>query len=167
LWNEQSRERNQNGSELLREYTRDNSFYSGMPRVWRVCKPVELLTLKSMLLPESLAELDVHQTYRFCTSSNCHVVYFGDKNARFITEDLWIPVFQKDPGEDVNVCYCFGWTRAKVGEEIRNTGKSTVAPSISAHIKAGRCACEVNNPQGSCCLGNVAAVFKEAKQKIQ
>jgi hypothetical protein len=30
-------------------------------------------------------------------------------------------------------------------------------------MKAGNCACEVRNPQGACCLGNVAAVVKRLK----
>lgn len=32
------------------------------------------------------------------------------------------------------------------------------------HIKADRCGCEVNNPQGSCCLGNVSAFIKQVKK---
>jgi hypothetical protein len=28
-------------------------------------------------------------------------------------------------------------------------------------VKAGNCACEVRNPQGSCCLGNVQATVKQ------
>jgi hypothetical protein len=32
---------------------------------------------------------------------------------------------------------------------------------VTEHIRAGRCGCNVNNPQGSCCLGNIQAVVKE------
>jgi hypothetical protein len=38
-----------------------------------------------------------------------------------------------------------------------------VAERITALVKAERCACEVKNPQGSCCLGNVAAATNAAK----
>jgi hypothetical protein len=31
---------------------------------------------------------------------------------------------------------------------------------IKAGIKTGQCACDIRNPQGSCCLGNVSAVVK-------
>jgi hypothetical protein len=61
----------------------------------------------------------------------------------------------------VPLCYCFGFTRAMVVEEIRATGKCTVPQRIAAEVKAGNCACEIRNPQGSCCLGNVHAVVKE------
>jgi hypothetical protein len=120
-----------------------------------------------MLLPEALGTLDAEQTYRLCTLSDCNVVYYGDQGAQFATEDVKVPVFQKDLGQDVNACYCFGWTRAKITEEIRSTGKSTAASSIAGHIKAGRCGCEINNPQGSCCLGDVSATVKEAKQSLE
>lgn len=129
-------------------------------------KEVKILTLKSILVPNALEILDVHQTYRFCASENCDIVYFGHQGAQFTTNDVRISVFQKDQGQDINVCYCFGWTRSKITNEIYTTGKSTAVPSISAHMKAERCGCDVNNPQGSCCLGNVMATVKEAKQQV-
>lgn len=52
-------------------------------------------------------------------------------------------------------CYCFNWTRARIRKEIKQAGKSQAVQEISMHMKANRCGCEVNNPQGSCCLGNV------------
>ncbi|WCK52986.1 (2Fe-2S)-binding protein [Aneurinibacillus sp. Ricciae_BoGa-3] len=130
-------------------------------------KDINLLTVKSMLLPIALETLDAHQTYRFCASDNCNVVNFGDQGGRFTKDDVRLPVFQKDHGQDTNVCYYFDWTRSKIMEEIRTTGKSTAVSSISSHIKAGRCGCDLNNPQGSCCLGNVTAAVKEVKQAIQ
>ena len=32
---------------------------------------------------------------------------------------------------------------------------------IRAHQLAGRCACEIHNPQGACCLGNVTRFRKQ------
>jgi len=73
----------------------------------------------------------------------------------FSTEQVKVPVFQKDRGLNVPVCYCFGWSRSRIQQEIIKTGKSSAETNIRSHIQAGRCGCEVNNPQGSCCLGNV------------
>lgn len=78
--------------------------------------------------------------------------------------DLKVPVFQKDLKEDVPACYCFNWTRARIREEIKQTGKSEAVLEISMHIKANRCGCEVNNPQGSCCLGNVSSFIKQVEK---
>jgi len=47
--------------------------------------------------------------------------------------------------------------------ELAATGKSTVIDRIAAEMKADFCACEIRNPQGSCCLGNVKAAVKAAQ----
>lgn len=44
--------------------------------------------------------------------------------------------------------------------EIRATGQCTVPGRIAAEMKADRCACEIRNPQGSCCFANVTAAVK-------
>jgi len=64
---------------------------------------------------------------------------------------------QEDP---IPICYCFGHTVASAREEIARTGHSTVVARITAEIPAGHCACEVKNPAGSCCLGDVSRVVK-------
>ena len=43
-----------------------------------------------------------------------------------------------------------------IEEEIRGTGRTTVQERIKMEVKAGTCRCEVENPQGTCCLGDVA-----------
>ena len=50
--------------------------------------------------------------------------------------------------------------------EIERTGKSTVPGQVKAQIKADNCYCEVTNPQGSCCLGNIAAVIKRVEANV-
>lgn len=122
-------------------------------------KAVKLITLKSLLIPSKLATLDPQQDYYFCKDTECDVVYFSEA-MRFGKQDLKVSVHQKESEKDVPVCYCFGWTP----ETIRDATQIDIIPeSISAHIKAGRCGCEVNNPQGSCCLGNINAFIKRDK----
>lgn len=118
-------------------------------------KQMKLITLKSLLLPKALANLQPDTSYQFCSFSECDVVYFNEKEQIFTKSDLKIPVFQKDEKENTPICYCFGWTRKIVSEESNKTEENTIVQNISMHIKANRCGCEVNNPQGSCCLGNV------------
>lgn len=48
--------------------------------------------------------------------------------------------------------------RRRIRSEISQSGTSSAISSIKTHIKAKRCGCEVNNPQGDCCLGNVRLV---------
>lgn len=87
-------------------------------------------------------------------------------NGTYNGHELKAPVYQKDGGADVPVCYCFGWTRATIADAAALGEADEVAPSISAHIKAGRCGCEVNNPQGVCCLGNVIREVQAAKRLV-
>ena len=124
-------------------------------------KSVPLITLKSLLKPFALERLDPQSDYRFCDKPKCPVVYFSNKGNTFITQDVEVPVFQKDNGNDVYVCYCFGWSRQRLQNELVTTGQSIAIESITTHIKAKRCGCEVNNPQGSCCLMNVKRTLQQ------
>lgn len=129
-------------------------------------KPVEVITLKSLLVPSALERLDVTNAYGFCPSNDCPVVYFTEQGQTFRTSDLKVPVFQKDEDAAVSICYCFGWNRQRIHEEFERLGKSNVMDMITAHIKAKRCGCEVNNPQGSCCLGNVRLVVEQITKEL-
>jgi len=123
-------------------------------------KIVPTITLKSLLLPEALASLNPNQTYRFCASPDCEVVYFSDDQQTFTTKDLKVSVFQKNNKEPVPVCYCFGWTPKRIDYEIKTLGQTNAVEQITSHVQAKRCGCEVNNPQGSCCLENVKSIIK-------
>lgn len=126
-------------------------------------RPVKLTTVKSLLCSEALARLDAGVEWRFCPSPDCETVYFSGGMV-YRRAEVRVPVFQKEHGEDVPVCYCFGWTWRRIKEEIARTGRCTAVESITAHVRAGRCACELRNPQGQCCLANVrSAVTREGR----
>jgi Zinc binding domain len=118
-------------------------------------KRVDLLTVKSLVRQLSL-ELPNTQYY-FCEARECDVVYFAfDSQAPiFRRGDLLIRVGAKEESDPIPVCYCFGFMRKDIEDEIAETGRSTVADRISTEVTAGRCACEVKNPSGKCCLGEV------------
>ena len=118
-------------------------------------KQVDLLTVKSLVrkLPQGMPNTQ----YYFCEAPGCDVVYFAlDPQApAFRRADLLVRVGVKETADPIPVCYCFGFTRADIYDEIAETGRSTVAERITAEVKAGNCACEVKNPSGKCCLGSV------------
>ena len=62
------------------------------------------------------------------------------------------------------LCYCFGETEAGIRSELREHGRSDVVQRIRGHIAAQRCACEIRNPRGVCCLGDVIAAVKRLEQ---
>jgi hypothetical protein len=100
------------------------------------------------------------QTYRYCATPACPVVYYGADGLLLTRQDVRVPVSAKDAGLDVPLCYCFGHTRRSIAAEIAGTGLSTASATITREIKAGHCACEVRNPSGRCCLGDVRAYEK-------
>src|SRR5216683_1963517 len=76
-------------------------------------------------------------------------------------DDLMVRVGSKETADPIPVCYCFGFTRKDIQREIAETGHSTIANRISEEVKAGNCACEVKNPSGKCCLGDVTRTVKD------
>ncbi len=129
-------------------------------------RQVDILTVKSLVRQLPLGMPDT--PYYFCDSSNCEVVYFG-LNAdapRFRREDLLVRVGAKEAAEPIPVCYCFGFTRKDIEDEIAKTGHSTVADRITAEVRAGNCACEVKNPSGKCCLGDVTQAVIDGMRRL-
>lgn len=129
-------------------------------------KKVDSLIPKAMLNVSLLAVREI--PYLFCRTADCPVVYFAADGLQVFTKDhIRVPVHQKEPADDnVPVCYCFYHSPATIRAELLATGRSTVIEEIEAGIKAGHCACEMRNPQGSCCLGNVSAVMKRLAKAI-
>lgn len=134
------------------------------PLCKKVGQQVKIITLKSLLCPHALAALEPDSTYYFCRSPECEIVYFNQRQQAFTKGDVKVPVFQKDSKEEIPICYCFGWTRQRITEEMKQMGKSTAVQNITMHIKERRCGCEVNNPQGTCCLRNVTGFIQELEK---
>lgn len=123
-------------------------------------KGVDLVTPEHLLSPDALGRLDRGAAYRFCATPTCDVVYFADGLPAFHQGDLTVRVGLKVAEPPVPVCYCFGFMEADIADQLAATGRSTIAGEITARVKAGECACEIKNPQGSCCLGHVATATK-------
>ncbi|MBB5364483.1 putative iron-sulfur cluster-binding metallochaperone [Deinococcus humi] len=129
-------------------------------------KGVPLITLKALLTPPALARLAPEDAFRFCPDPTCDVVYFSPTQT-YRRTDLKVPVFQKEQVPEVPVCYCFAHTRADLSQVAASDTGQALEASIRGHIRAGRCGCEVNNPQGSCCLGNVVTVLRSLGSQEQ
>ncbi len=118
-------------------------------------KKIKIITLKSMLKPSSLERLNVELDHYFCTTTDCEIVYYNSFQIQYTTSEIKVPVFQKETTLATPVCYCFDWTREKIHHTIANSQTPHPIEHIRENIKTNRCGCEVNNPQGSCCLANV------------
>jgi hypothetical protein len=141
------------------------------PSCGRKGKNVGMETVKAMLAV-TLHRIQPDRTYLFCRTEACPVVYFADDGKQtfsqiFTESEMRELVHQKHPDDDdVFVCYCFRHTPGSIRAELMETGQSTVVETVTAGTKVHECACEIRNPQGSCCLGNVSAVVKRIRQEI-
>ena len=118
-------------------------------------KAVPGQTVKS-LIAVSLRSIHEKTGYYFCRTQSCPVVYFsGDGQHTFIGEHLREQVYQKDPNNpDVLICYCFQYSVGDIKNDREDEQQAIIA-DINVGIKTRQCACDLRNPQGSCCLGNI------------
>lgn len=125
-------------------------------------KQVKTSTLHSLLRPEKVPEIG-EKAYLFCGSPDCDTVYFTEDGSRtFSRTDLTVRVGVKESAPPRPVCYCFEHTVEEIFDEVERTVKSTVAADIRRRMAEEGCSCETKNPQGSCCLGTVEGLVRDA-----
>ena len=117
-------------------------------------RPIALQTILHHVKHEHLARV-TGEAYRFCSDPKCAVVYFGEGGTRFTVDEVRELVSAKTTGDARPVCYCFGFKEGDVREEITREGTSKIPKQINDLVKTGMCACEVRNPAGVCCIGEV------------
>jgi CopZ-like zinc binding protein len=132
------------------------------PQNGAIGRSVDRWTVKALLTEEAMRRL-TRSDYRFCADADCDVVYFDANGSFFGTKDIRVPVWQKLPFGSRRMCYCFGESEVSIGREIQTAGRSSAVERIREHIAAGRCACEIRNPRGACCLGDVIAAIKRVE----
>ena len=125
-------------------------------------KAIQGQTVKALVII-SLRNLTEAQ-YHFCHTPSCPVVYYTAAGDMITTQQLRERVYQKEPdADDVPICYCFRHTAG----EVRNAtpeARAAIVHDNNAGIRANQCACDLRNPQGSCCLGNVRELIKKVEQ---
>ena len=128
-------------------------------------KKVDGATVKSMLSISLRNVRDV--TYYFCREPDCEAVYFSDDGEQiFRKHEVRERVYQKESHDShTPLCYCFRYTAADIERDIAETGETHVIDDIKTGIEAGQCACDLRNPQGDCCLGNVVSFIKKLSER--
>jgi hypothetical protein len=124
-------------------------------------------TMESLLKPEALERL-AEEPYYFDRTPECNVVYFSNEAPSYFHKDaLTVRVGLKETESPIPLCYCFGHTAESAREEIVTTGRSTVAQRIATEVQVGNCSCEVKNPSGKCCLGDVNRAIQQIQNERQ
>jgi hypothetical protein len=135
------------------------------PQSGSVGSPVGRHTIKAVLTEHGLRRL-MSGEYRFCPDAGCDVVYFDAGGRRFRAEDVRVPVWQKLPFGTRPICYCFGESEASIRSEFEAHGRSLAVERVREHIAAGRCACELRNPRGMCCLGDLRVATERVERIV-
>lgn len=86
------------------------------------------------------------ETYYFCRTQACDVVYFSEKGEAFHKSDIRTRIGVKETDDDSLICFCFGVSRS-----VAASNKS-VKDFVVEQTKASSCSCEITNPSGQCCL---------------
>ncbi len=129
----------------------------------QVTKPVGRKTVESLIKPEQ-AEALTPQPYFFCDAPDCDTVYVSSLGDHLVTKDmLKVRVGIKETEDPIPLCYCFGYDRERVREDIRLKGDTDIQRVITERVRAGECWCEETNPSGGCCLGTVSRAIKQAR----
>ncbi len=76
----------------------------------------------------------------------CDVMYFNERDETIHVERLRTEVGTKSRCPGDTVCYCFGVSSREAED------KPQLRTYIAKQTKAGKCACEIRNPFGRCCL---------------
>ncbi len=128
---------------------------------------VALQTVKALVTESALQRLE-RSEYRFCPNAACQTVYFADSGRTIFSRiDVRVPVWQKEPPGARMICYCFGENEASIREEVERAGSAEAVRRVRDHIAADRCACDIRNPRGACCLSDLIATVNQAEAHLQ
>ena len=135
------------------------------PECGNLAKAVLAKTLNSLLTKKCKEQLDSLEGFYYCKTPSCKVVYFK-KNTLLTQESLSVTVGLKEGANPATLCYCFGWTKEKIEEELKTKGETIALNDIKAKMENPGCNCEILNPSGGCCLGDVSKAIKEIKASL-
>jgi hypothetical protein len=133
------------------------------PKNGSVCKPVQRITVDALIKPEHKRAL-TSAPYAFCDSPDCDVVYVSAAGDHLITKNqVRVRVGIKASEDPIPLCYCFGFDNKAISDDIRSKGTTEIPKVITARVKNGECRCELTNPSGGCCLGDVFRAVNQAQ----
>jgi len=136
------------------------------PKCGKNAKGVLGKTLAHLLTDEARSKQGGLDGYYYCKTPSCEVVYFRNETV-LKQEEISVVVGHKDGAVPATVCYCFDWTKEKIRSQLEEGGKTNALEDIKAKMADPGCSCEILNPSGGCCLGDVGKAIKEIEKEIR
>lgn len=125
--------------------------------------PVKAITIKA-LTSEQWSDYNKITDGFYCTNPEDSTVYYIPDNNLVINKlDLLVRVGLKEKVEPLLVCYCFQHTRSEIEQDFVKNNHSTIEDEIREKVRKDLCSCEILNPKGRCCLGDVRKTYLKTK----
>jgi copper chaperone CopZ len=134
------------------------------PKCGKAGRKVSKVTVGAHTLEARRPPLNGVDGWIFCRTSSCAVGYFGGNSDPIMLSEMGTVPFSKSISPERFVCFCFEHTVAAVAEDLRYNSESSIKSAITEACRSGLDECALKNPEGVCCLGNVAAVIRGADQ---
>ena len=101
----------------------------------------------------------------FCPNPDDDTLYFflGEDDPLTLN-DVKVRVGFKEREAPHPVCYCFDYAKEAIQDDYRQHGECRIESFIRDMVAKDLCACEVKNPTGRCCLGEVRAAYRALGQ---
>jgi hypothetical protein len=135
------------------------------PKCNEKAKGVLEKTLKHLLTYKAKESLSCLDGFYYCKTPSCEVIYFRDTEI-FTQKDMSLVVGLKKDADPATVCYCFDWNKEEITKEIKENAISVALEDIKYKMDTQGCECEILNPSGSCCLGDVRKAIEEIKMEL-
>lgn len=129
------------------------------PKCGKRGKSVGRQTVRA-LVSDSLRAVQEGTNNFFCRTEFFPTVYITCVGHQtFNVDQTQEYVCHKEPDNDrVLICYCFQHTLGNI-KTATLENRLAIIEDIKTGIKAGMCGCDLRNPQGSCCTGNIQALI--------
>jgi len=124
------------------------------PDCAKTCHAVAFQTVLHQLKFPDVLEA-VESEYYFCSNELCNVAYFSAAGHLIAKQQLRAFSVTK-------LCYCFDINRQTYKTALVNHTAEKIKQFVVQQTKAGRCACEIRNPSGRCCLSHFKQLENEA-----
>ncbi len=87
--------------------------------------------------------------------------YFASDDHVITLAEMRTTPFPKSDASERQVCFCFHHTAAAVLADVTPDGVSNIRAAIVDACGRGLDECERKNPEGRCCLGNIARLLRQ------
>jgi bacterioferritin-associated ferredoxin len=110
---------------------------------------VEEITVEHLTNEKAKEKLAFGKKWHICSNQQCAVSYFS-KDTYLTIDEINVPIWYKDPGPEVPICYCSKLTRGEIIQAVKN-GCKTIDDVQKYTGKNTTGKCKLENPLGKCC----------------